>query len=458
MRVVLLPALTLACLAPVAADGAAQGQGQEKTSRISDESVSLIDPDDFPRRPRPLLELGNPFLGSGTLRPGFRLPGGAVWQPSLLAFGTYRVALQGFNDGGTTVSELSHRLDLFANLQLTGTERLLLGLRPLDEDGRFGGYNFNGDPEGRQEEFNADISTLFFEGDFGELFPNLDRKDHRSLDFGFAIGRQPLSYQEGMLIADSIDAIGVTRNTLLPRRGSDMQVTFIYGWNDLHRDDNIEDQDAQLTGVFLAADFPKSTFNADFVYILATDDDTDGLYWGLSGVRRIGHVNASLRLLGSHALDAETPAVSDGTLAFVEASWTPPWKHDLLYANAFWGIDNFSSAARDPAAGGPLGRAGILFAAVGLGRFGAALGNRADEAAGGAMGYQMFTDHTRRQVIFEIGGVHRTASGGDDQVAAGVRFQQAVGRRLVLQLDAHRSAGESRDPGWGARFETRLEF
>ena len=43
----------------------------------------------------PILELGEPFLGTGPLDPGFEMPGGSVWQPSLLLYGTYRTALMG---------------------------------------------------------------------------------------------------------------------------------------------------------------------------------------------------------------------------------------------------------------------------------------------------------------------------------------------------------------------------
>ena len=35
-----------------------------------------------------------------------------------------------------------------------------------------------------------------------------------------------------------------------------------------------------------------------------------------------------------------------------------------MYANVFWGIDRFASAARGPTTGGPLGRTGILIAAA----------------------------------------------------------------------------------------------
>ena len=79
----------------------AEGAGEhgERTSLISDESVPAINPDDFVNRPRPLIELGNPYLGTRNLSPGFRMPGGAVWQPSFIAFGAFRSGLQVFDQG-----------------------------------------------------------------------------------------------------------------------------------------------------------------------------------------------------------------------------------------------------------------------------------------------------------------------------------------------------------------------
>ena len=138
----------------------------------------------------------NPFLGSGEINPGFETPTGAVWQPALIIYGTARSALQTYSNGNEDISEWANRLDLFSNLYLTPTERILLGIRPLDSGGEFAGYRFDG-PNGSQGGFNGRIRTLFFEGDFGELFPNLDPQDTKSLDYGFAIGRMPYSLQDG---------------------------------------------------------------------------------------------------------------------------------------------------------------------------------------------------------------------------------------------------------------------
>lgn len=446
----------------VASDGTEEEDkdGKHETSRLTDVPIPVADPDDFVQRPRPLLELGNPFLGTGTLHPGFRLPGGAVWQPSLLLFGTLRSAMQSFDGGsGSSTSEWANRLDLFFNVGLSGTERLVVGFRPLDENGAFSGYTFSNGTEGWNNAFNGDFTTLFFEGEFGELFPNLDKSDSASLDVGFAVGRQPLSYQDGMLIDDTIDSIGVIRNTLLPPGASDLQVTFLYGWNEIHRDDNVEDDRAQLVGVFIQSDLPKSTINADVAVVFDTETNTDGIFAGFSSVQRLGHTNSTFRILGSHALDEESAAVSDGYLLFGELSWTPAYSHNLVYANAFWGIDRFSSAARGPDTGGPLGRAGILFAAVGMGRYGAALGNRADDSAGFAVGHQRFYKQTRRQVIFELGARSSTTNiNNDDAIAIGVRFQQALGQHFVVQLDGFGSLNREASDGSGARVELRYLF
>lgn len=456
-----LLALSILSTQTAFAGGGSHDNKEERTSRISDDSAPVIDVHNYPQRPKPLLEWGNKFLGTGNIGKGIELPTGAVWQPSLLVFGTWRNGLQSFkNSAGVTTDEFATRLDLFANLQLSGSERILLGLRPLDSNGRFTSYQFSPDREDKwQSEENLDIQTLFFEGDFGEIFPNLDTKDQKNYDIGFSLGRQPLSYQAGMLINDNIDAIGITRNTLLPKGGSDLQITFLFGWNDVHRGNNIETDDTQLYGLFVSTDRPKTTLNFDLVYVNDNSGDSDGVFWGVSDVRRIGHYNLSTRLLGSHAINDESATVGDGNLLFAELSWVPAWTHDNVYINAFWGIDNFTSAARDPATGGPLGRTGILFAAIGLGNYGAPLGNQAQDAYGAAIGYQQFISPIKNQFIYELGFRKNEQEFNDDlSVAAAVRYSHVLTQRTLIQFDVFGSLNETLSDGHGFRFEVRTEF
>ena len=450
-------------------------KGGHHSSALTDEYIPL-QLDGFPQRPRYLLELGNPYLGTGRIKPGVQLPTGAVWQPSLIVFGTLRTALQSFDADGDRFTELAARLDLFANLQLSGTERLVLGFRNLDQDGRFTSYILEPDPGdlafrnafGRdgdrfRDELNADIQSLYFEGDFGEIFPNLDRGDHGRTDVGFSIGRQPLLFQDGMLIQDSIDGIGLTRNTLLPRGTSNFRATLFVGVDNIHRG-NLINRDGQMAALLTSTDFRRSTVDADLVYVRSDEAAGDLIAGGVSAVQRIGKRNTTFRLLASHALDRETRQGTDGALLFTELSWTPPYSDDLIYFTGFLAVDEFSSAARGPATGGPLGRAGINFAAVGLGSYGAPLSSRARDVVGGAFGYQRFYGAAkRRQLLGEIGLRIGTASDVGDSLAGTLRYQMAVGRRLVLVWDGF--VGQ-RDGGplaedvtlYGGRFELVVKF
>ena len=97
------PSALLAAPACAAAEGGcgAADAGRDVVhagSRLSDEHVPL-QLDAVPDRPKPLLELGPPFLGTGRIGRGFRLPGGAVWRPSFVLFGGLRSGVSTIDDG-----------------------------------------------------------------------------------------------------------------------------------------------------------------------------------------------------------------------------------------------------------------------------------------------------------------------------------------------------------------------
>ena len=444
-------------------------------SRFSDEPIPLAD---LPDRPKPLIELGEPFLGTGTLNQGFRLPTGAVWQPAFLAFGSLRSALQSqelnFGEDVTgadqSLTEAAFRLDLFGNLYLTSTERVLIGFRPLDQDGNFTRYTLSSDPEiidpdcivggdglvctdpeEFEDELNFGIRTLFFEGDLGEIFPALDWADSRGLDIGFSVGRQPLSFQDGLLInEDAIDAVGLTKANLRMGGLVNVRATGLFGWGDIDRPvtgaDNIGDKSAFLVGLFTETDTRKTTVEADAILVNADELQGDGLYVGVGSTRRIGRYSNTWRVVGSFTIGEEGLHNSQGFVLTNQFSWTPYHSYNHVYINVFAGIDEYRSAARGPAAGGPLGLVGVLYSAVGIGRFPAALNNQADNAFGGSFGYQFFFDKTRKQLILEVGARHlyeydepvrnNTIVGGPrSQVAGGARYQIAVKRRGVVVFD-----------------------
>ena len=502
------PSALLAAPACAAAEGGcgAADAGRDVVhagSRLSDEHVPL-QLDAVPDRPKPLLELGPPFLGTGRIGRGFRLPGGAVWRPSFVLFGGLRSGVSTIDDGTARNREWANRIDLFGNLALTGSERFVFGLRPADQTDpaglrRFSGYAAAGTgAAGFSQQLNLDWDTvthLFFEGDFGELFPDLDPDDRRGLDLGLSVGRQPIEFQDGLLIDDFIDAFGVTRNSLRPGGAVNLRITGLYGWNQINRHTpllrgavgssglsmgNLEGDRTRLVGAFTEIDWRSTTAAFDAIYVRGGEFESapgrararDGVYAGVSFAGRPGSgaFNAAARLLMSIPVGGEPPdagplGIGDpagrGALVFSELSWTPHHSDNYVYVNGFYARGDYRAAALDPTIPGPLARAGILFAGPGLGSAPGALSPTSSDVAGGAVGHQIFSADRRRQLLVEAAARRSTAActsalaGCDPHAfAGGVRYQVAVGRRNVLVFDAFAArdlvrSGLSRRDGHG---------
>lgn len=437
----------------------------ESPSRLPDQPIPLVSEEAI--TPTPLLTLFGPgLLETGPLGSGFELPTGAVWRPSLWIFGTLRTGFNNIDDpsanpnvpDGPEITEWVNRLDLFANLQLSATERILLGIEPLHDAPKFSGYRFHPrDDDGWVNGTNLDIATLFFEGDFGEIFPFLDPHDRLPLDVGFSVGRWLLDLQDGMLANDRIDAVGLTRYFPVPGT-STTRVTLLYGWNHIDRGDGRRARQANLAGISLEADTYSRTLEADLVWVDAPDSQGgDGIYAAIGSVQRIAAFgrtwNSTVRAMLSQALDGSGPQVGNGALFFSELSITPRKTMDTAYLNFFIGIDDFTSAARGPTKGGPLGRTGLLFAAVGLGAYQPALGNQAQNSVGGSVGYQWMFDQGKRNLVLEAGG--RGALSGSERArgAIGGRFQQKLADRIMLELDAYGLVQEGGETGHGLHAE-----
>jgi hypothetical protein len=339
-------------------------------------------------------------------------------------------------DARTT--EAAVRLDIFANLYLTGSERLVLGFRPADSGGAFTGHVFDTEVAGRDaggvDGLNGEVAALFFEGDFGEIFPLLANQDFSATDFGFSIGRQRIFYQEGTIINDEIDAIGVTRNTLLPKNSSNFRITGLYAWNRVNRANNPDDQSGGLWAIFTSVDFRPTTFDFDVAFSKGAGGDDDQLVFGLSAIQRFGLTNTTFRLLGSSINDDRDD--TEGFLAFAEFSWFPFGSHDHIYFQPYIAVNEFQSISRGPEDSGPLQRIGISFEGVGLGTYGSAANSEARDVMGGAFGYQFFFDHTAKQLILEVATRYGLATDVANQAVFNARYQAKFGQHTVMVLDA----------------------
>ena len=442
---------------------ACAASSQSGHAGLSDKPTPFLSDADLPARTPPLLEIGDEFLGTGNLKPGFRLPSGAVWQPRFWLYGTQRSTIQHFDNGpGKSTTEWMNRLDLFGNLQLTGTERVLIGITPLHDEAEFSGQIFGPDSdEGFRNNLNLDIQTLFFEGDLAELFPNWDYEDSVSNDIGFSIGRQGIVFQDGMLIDDNLDGIGISRNNVrfagVPWLVN-LRSTFFFAWADIHRNDNVEDRDANLYALFTQLDTLKSTIDIDVVYVESSSAGDDLVSGAIDSIQRFGKINTTFRIAASKALGRKSLQADDGILLFAEISWAPARTDNNAYIDAFVSIDNFTSPARQSTSGGPLGRTGLLFAAPGIGRVAPAIGNRTGDSVGLVAGYQMFMKKSRRQLILEVGGRAGDSNEQNDSVGVAFRLQQAFGRRFVAGLNAYVSDADIVGTRYGLRAEILIKY
>ncbi len=445
------------------------GEHAGDKSLFSDKCLPLAD---LPNRPRPIIELGTPFLGTGIIRKGITLPGGAVWQPSFLAFASSRSAVQGFrNDADDSqLTEAVTRLDLFGNLYLTQTERVVVGFRPLDRNGVFTTKTLSSSPDERfaldTAPLNFTPSTLFFEGDLAEMLPNLDRKDSKRLDYYISVGRQPLSFQDGALInEDQMDMLGLTKANLKIGSLINTRITGVWGWGQVTRQSatgNVTDSSAALFGLFSEIDTRRSTMEFDAVYVKGGSDSTgNGFHFGISDTRRFGGRSNTFRIMGSMPVGDSSRFNTQGFLIQNQIGFTPHHTDNWVYLTAFAGIGRFRSAARGQPTGGPGGPTGILFAAPGIGRIGAPLGNQVDDAVGGALGYQMFFANKRQQLLLEVGGRTRTkdTAPGVNQFGGVASYQAAIMRRWLLVVQGiGRYNTEAKTSLFAARTEIQLQM
>ncbi len=448
-----------------------KGTDAYKNSGNSNFVTAKKNKDLLPKRPKLLFEAGNGFLDTGNLDAGFEIPVlGAVWQPRLWAYAINRTALQSFDNGlgAERESELANRLDLFFNLQLTGTEKIILGLRPTDRNNprSFTRYTFEGRDEGFNNELNiSDVETLFFEGDLGSLFPNLDKYGVFPLDFGFTVGRQPLVFQEGILINDTIDAVGFIRNNIPVPGTSNFRVSGMWGWNRLDRND-VDDVDENFFGLFIAADAKVSTFNLDAIYVDA-ENETSGIYFGASAIQRLqkwGGISSAFRVNASFATEEEvTNTIGTGVLLTAELSKNVKGSDDILYFNSALNIGNFTQAGREAVVGGPLANTGILFASPNLSTYGAEINPfTTDDLIAGAIGYQAFWNNKRTNLILEAAFRQDLTGEGLSSYGVGAQLQHAVGRRTQLTFETFYTHNDSDtadvDDGFGWRAEVQIVY
>jgi len=433
---------------------------------LTSDYIPMISVDAVGEPSGPILEFGDPFLRSGRLSDPIVLPTGAAWNPSIWVFGNYRGAFQMINDQNRAQNiEAVNRLDLFANLQLSGTERIVVGISPLQDGNRLTRYTFTPKPQrGGTSALGAPITTLFAEFELGEVFPGLDPNDQSRYDIGVAVGRQLLEFQDGFLINDILDSVGIVQNNINFLNTINTRGTALFAWNEVNRGNNIRDNSARLYGLFSSFDLPETTIDVDVIFVdsprqVISNHFGKSVHGGISASQRFGGLSTTGRLLGSWEINDHSTTSQNGVLAFLETSTSFYGKPHIFYANGFVGVGRFASASRAAGTGGPLGRTGLLFAGLGLGNFNAPLNNRGQDSIGAAIGYQMFFKGITRQLAFELGGDLDIGGNKTSGFGFGVRYSHKLFRRVISQSDGYIVNNTGiKGLGYGVRTEVRVLF
>lgn len=463
--------------------------GDELGIDLSDTPLPLLTFGDLPSRAGPLIEIGRGINESGPLSEGIELPTGAVWQPALWIYGSQRIALL-TTDGnrrtrpGGDRSEIMTRMDLFANLQLAGTERVLVHVRPMDRSGQFAGRVLG--PSSAESDWNAEwdaeIETLFFEGDVGEMFPLMDLHDSGSGDFGLVVGRFPVEFQNGYLVRDEMTAVGLAQADVQMEGSSGLRIAGLWAFDHINEPTGMPDnRDVDLFGLFVEGDFPWGLLELDVAGTVAGEERGKQINAGVGWTGHIAGNNYSVHANVSNHYDqsAEVERVKDfdGALLVAGYSTEVNLRRDLLYANGYWAEGDYGRVASNGTP--PLGPVGLSFAGVGLGGYRPALWPRPLDSAGFAVGWQMFFNEERTNWVIEL--AHRQDFAKDNDLgdtsglardtsglALTTRVQQKIFEHLMLQLDAYYALhssddlgpqdAESDDDSAAIRLELRVNF
>lgn len=405
-----------------------------------------------------------PLIDSGSDGPEISLFTGATWKPRLTVFGSATSSLLSFDSGnGDSTHQWANKIELKFNLALTASERIFLKLTPVDQDSRYSGINIaTGDWTNAT---NREPHSLFFEGSLLSLFPSLDSSS-RLLDLDFTLGRQHLILQDGILLNDPMDALTLHWDCFTLPGADTSTLTLIGAINDIHRGgDAHQDSTARLAALSLGSSYGDLDLHLDAAFLDArTSTGGDSLHLAASASVPIGPVDATLRAASSIRTEdsiSKQKAVDNGTLLMLQLSTHPDADSpDALYLNTFGAIDQYTPAALDPAAPGPLSPTGLLFTKAEVGSYQAMLGKKAFDSFGSALGYHLFIeDDPASQLLFEIAFRQETPSQPSQTGGAfGIEYHQRLAEHWRLTLGSALGIFERERYGYGVRSALSFDF
>ena len=416
---------------------------------------------------RPLLEIGKPWYQLG------QLPENQFWlgfhnpvSPQLLLFGDSRWAAASNRVNGDSTTQLAAEMNLFFNLQLTGTERFHMFVGPFDNGVK--NHRYLLDDDRLDDELDFDVDFGYFEGDLGAIVGGMVGET-LPFDLPFAVGVMPLLVQNGIWMEDAFLGVAAT----IPARNSarfdisNMDITFFAGFDEIISPAfEFEDDAAKMVGVMGFFEANNGYWEIDYAYL---EDRTfrDRSYHniGIAFTRRFGRLlsNSTRVIINAGQSTNVGPNTADGVLLLSENSLITSAPSTVVpYFNLFAGFDSPQSAARNAAAGGILRNTGILFESDGMTDY-PTLDASGNNTYGLAAGLNLMPNDFSQQLVVEAAmlGVmgdqaNRVAAG--DQYGLGVRYQLPLNNAMILRVDGMVGFLRNDEDINGVRMELRHKF
>jgi hypothetical protein len=449
-----------------------QPDPQYEKNFTAEEQVDIYGAKSAVEPPRPLLELGREQYTSGIYDGSSTLLGDTnLLLPGLAIYGDWRTAVAYNSNNGKDIAQIATRLNIDVDFKITGTERIHAFFTPLQENNnKFTRFEFGGGDgnEKFNDEFDPDLQTLFFEGDFGSLYSGFSGKD-ASFDLPFTVGLFPLFLQNGIWANDAIFGGAVS----LPAKNSaalglaNFDITFFAAFDNVDNAGIIGAADADnhlanLYGVTAFIDAFDGYIEAGYALIQGRDEQDGLLTHFLTAAysrRYANSVSNSTRLFANFGEDPE--GSSDGFAIISENSLISDLPSTLLpYANFFVGFGNPQPLV-DGNGAGILKNVGINFETDALTGY-PKLDDTGSNALGGAIGLQ-YLFNLDQQLVFEVAMVQPFENDGigarDAQYGFGVRYQIPIDRAWLFRADATYQILEGGDEdNFGVRAEVRRKF
>ena len=429
-------------------------------------------------RVAPPIEIGRELYGPGEIGEGIPVFGekNRIF-PQLILFGDSRTAVAYNKNDAKETGQVATRLNLFLNMQLTGTDRILAFWRPLQDGGNFTRWEFAGPDRNPKVQLQAERgpNTLFYEGDLGATIAGLT-DEYQSYDLPISFGLMPLLFQNGVWMEDAIIGGAFT----IPAQNSpalgitNYDITFFGGASQITTDAFIndngqkDDDQAAVAGVAGFFDVNEGYLELGYAHIFDKNkvNGGDQSYHNVTAAftkRYFGAVSNSMRVVANFGQNpgGGRAKTADGFLLLSENAFITSQPLTFIpYANFWLGHNTPQSVARAGGAGGILRNVGLAFETDNLTGF-PTLDPTGRDTLGGAIGLQ-YLFALDQQLVVEAATVipwgDKAGPAIDNEYALSARYQIPINNQLILRADAIYGIKESRDDVFGARFEVRVKF